>query len=149
MYSAQRAIIRLERSNDSRADALLAPKSFRMMPGQTQVLNSESKDNTSNGVGDADSNNSQKLTKEQQKQQRKRNSNFIKKNIRGIKEKNKGKVTPRQGRSSYGKINKEMQVLRNNLNHLKKERDEKVYKDLNKHLQRSSSENFKIVGSIR
>lgn len=144
MYSAQRAIIRLERSSDSRADALQAPKSFRMIPGQDKP-----KDNMSNGGGDADSNNSQKLTKEQQKQQRKRNSNFIKKNIRGIKDKNKGKVTPRQGHSSYGKINKEMQVLRNNLNHLKKERDEKVYKDLNKHLQRSSSENFKIVGGMR
>ena len=34
--------------------------------------------------------------------------------------------TPRES-LSYGKMNKEMQVLRNNLNNLKKERDEKVY----------------------
>ena len=59
MYSAQRAIIRLERSNDSRSDPLQAPKSFRMLQDSRNTLQNtinsvnigEPKENLSNGGG--------------------------------------------------------------------------------------------------
>jgi hypothetical protein len=74
-----------------------------------------------NGGGESEFDKNKKLRNS------KTSNNFIKKNIQqATKDKKKNINTPRES-ISYGKMNKEMQVLRNNLNNIKKERDEKVY----------------------